>query len=277
MSFQLLVPTSQIRMALSNREGNREDKQDDKPEGIRLQKALSAAGVASRRASEELIVKGRVKVNGKVVTELGSRVNPLEDNVEVDHKPVQMDPDRVYYAFHKPRGVVATMSDENGRNCLADYFIGMDRVFNVGRLDAETTGLILMTNDGELANQLAHPSYEVEKLYVAKVKGVVGRVELQKLKDGVRLEDGLAKPDSAKILDQNETSTLMELVMHSGKNRIVRRMMEALGHPVLDLTRKSFGPLRLGNTKVGQFRELSKLEVGSLMKVGQDGEKSRRR
>ena len=273
MSFQQLAPTSQIRMALSNRE----DQQEDKPEGIRLQKALSAAGIASRRASEDLIVKGRVKVNGKVVTELGRRVRPLEDNVEVDHKPVQMDPDRVYYAFHKPRGVVSTMSDENGRNCLADYFIGMDRVFNVGRLDAETTGLILMTNDGELANQLAHPSYEVEKLYVAKVKGVLGRVEMQKLKDGVRLEDGLAKPDSAKILDQNETSTLLELVMHSGKNRIVRRMMEALGHPVLDLTRKSFGPLRLANTKVGQFRELSKLEVGSLMKVGQDGEKSRRR
>ena len=273
MSFQQLAPTSQIRMALSNRE----DQQEDKPEGIRLQKALSAAGIASRRASEDLIVKGRVKVNGKVVTELGSRVRPLEDNVEVDHKPVQMDPDRVYYAFHKPRGVVSTMSDENGRNCLADYFIGMDRVFNVGRLDAETTGLILMTNDGELANQLAHPSYEVEKLYVAKVKGVLGRVEMQKLKDGVRLEDGLAKPDSVKILDQNDTSTLLELVMHSGKNRIVRRMMEALGHPVLDLTRKSFGPLRLANTKVGQFRELSKLEVGSLMKVGQDGEKSRRR
>jgi len=158
-------------------------------------------------------------------------VRPLEDNVEVDHKPVQMDPDRVYFAFHKPRGVVSTMSDENGRDCLADYFIGMDRVFNVGRLDAETTGLILMTNDGELANQLAHPSYEVEKLYVAKVKGVLGRVEMQKLKGGVRLEDGLAKPDSAKILDQNETSTLLELVMHSGKNRIVRRMMDALGHP----------------------------------------------
>ena len=272
MSFQLLVPTSQIRMALSNY-----DQEPENQEGVRLQKALSAAGVASRRASEDLITKGRVKVNGKVITELGSRINPLEDNVMVDGKPVQMDPDRVYFAFHKPKGVVSTMSDEKGRACLADYFIGMDRVFNVGRLDAETTGVILMTNDGQLANQLAHPSYEVEKLYVAKVKGVLTRVEIQRLKDGVRLEDGLAKADSARILDQNDAFTLLELVLHSGKNRIVRRMMEAVGHPVIDLTRKSFGPLRLANLKAGQFRELSKLEVSSLMQVGQAGEKSRRR
>ena len=246
-------------------------------EGIRLQKAMSAAGVASRRASEDLIVRGRVKVNGKVVTELGTRVDPLTDQVEVDQKPVQLDPDRVYFAFHKPRGVVSTMADEKGRPCLADYFVGMDRVFNVGRLDSETTGLILMTNDGEMANQLAHPSYEVEKQYVAKVKGQLGRVELQRLKDGVKLEDGLAKVDSARILDQNEISTLVEIVLHSGKNRIVRRMLEAIGHPVTDLTRKTFGPLRLGNTKAGHFRELSKLEVGSLMQAGQNSDKSRRR
>ncbi len=130
-------------------------------EGVRLQKVLASAGVASRRVCEELIVKGRVRVNGKVVKELGSRINPEVDQVQVDGRPVQLDPDRVYFAFHKPKGVVSTMSDENGRRCLADYFVGLDRVFNVGRLDSETTGILLMTNDGELANQLAHPSYEV--------------------------------------------------------------------------------------------------------------------
>ena len=247
-------------------------------QGVRLQKVLAAAGVASRRVCEDLITKGRVKVNGKVITELGSRIFPDRDQVQVDNRPIQLDPDRVYLAFHKPRGVVSTMADENGRPCLADYFVGFERVFNVGRLDAETTGLILMTNDGEMANQLAHPSYEVQKLYVAKVRGKLTRVEIQKLLDGVKLEDGLQKADSARVLDQNEQSSLVEIVLHSGKNRIVRRMFEAIGFPVLDLTRKSFGPLRLGNIKPGQFRELSKLEVSSLMEAaaGSKGPRKRR-
>jgi pseudouridine synthase len=224
-----------------------------------------------------MITKGRVRVNGKVVTELGSRIFPEADQVEVDNRPIQLDPDRVYLAFHKPRGVVSTMSDENGRPCLADYFVGFERVFNVGRLDAETTGLILMTNDGEMANQLAHPSYEVKKLYVAKVRGKITRVEMQKLLDGVKLEDGLQKVDSARVLDQNEQSSLVEIVLHSGKNRIVRRLFEAIGFPVLDLTRKSFGPLRLGNIKPGQFREISKLEVSSLMEAAQGSVSSRKK
>lgn len=246
-------------------------------EGIRLQKVLAAAGVASRRVCEDLITKGRVRVNGKVVTELGSRIFPEVDQVQVDNRPIQLDPDRVYIAFHKPRGVVSTMADENGRPCLADYFVGFERVFNVGRLDAETTGLILMTNDGEMANQLAHPSYEVQKLYVAKVRGKITRVEMQKLLDGVKLEDGLQRADSARVIDQNEQSSLVEIVLHSGKNRIVRRMFEAIGFPVLDLTRKSFGPLRLGNIKPGQFRELSKLEVSSLMEAAQGSKGPRKR
>lgn len=238
-------------------------------EGVRLQKALAAAGVASRRASEELIVQGRVKVNGKVVRELGTRVDPLVDQVQVDRNPVQMDPEKMYFAFHKPRAVLSTMSDDKGRRCIADYFQGFDRLYNVGRLDYETTGLILMTNDGELANQLLHPRYEVEKLYAAKVMGKVGKVELQKLKDGIKLEDGLAKADKVRVLDQNDAFSLVEIVLHSGKNRIVRRMFEAVGHPVMDLTRKTFGPIHLKALKVGQFRELSKLEVGSLMQLGQ--------
>ena len=245
--------------------------------GIRLQKVLAAAGVASRRASEELIVQGRVKVNGKVVRELGSRVDPNLDQVQVDGRPIQLDPDRVYLAFHKPKNVVSSMSDEMGRKDLSSFFLGYDRVFNVGRLDSETTGLLLMTNDGDLAHALAHPSFGIEKLYVAKVRGKLDRVAIQKLLDGVRLEDGLQKADSAKILDVSEQSSLLELTLHSGKNRIVRRMLEEIGYPVLELTRKSFGPLRLGNLKPGQCRELSKLEISMLLEAAQHGSDSRKK
>lgn len=240
-------------------------------EPIRLQKALSIAGVASRRKAEELMLQGRVRVNGKVVRELGVRIDPLTDQVMVDNRPIQLDPDRIYLAFHKPKGIVSTMSDEYGRPCLADFFLGYDRVFNVGRLDQETTGILLMTNDGELANQLAHPSFGVEKLYVAKVKGRIEKTQLQRLTEGVRLEDGFQQADRVRLLDQNLQESLVEIVLHSGKNRIVRRMFEAVGHPVIDLTRKSFGPLRLGSLKPGQFRELSKLEVSSLMQAAQQG------
>ena len=234
-------------------------------EPIRLQKALSIAGVASRRKAEELMLQGRVRVNGKVARELGMRIDPTVDSVMVDNRPIQLDPDRIYLAFHKPKGIVSTMSDEYGRPCLADFFLGYDRVFNVGRLDQETTGVLLMTNDGDLANQLAHPKFGVEKLYVAKVKGRIEKPQLQQLRDGVRLEDGFQKADRVKLLDQNLQESLVEIVLHSGKNRIVRRMFEAVGHPVMELTRKSFGPLRLGNLKPGQVRELSKLEVSALM------------
>lgn len=248
----------------------------ENPEGIRLQKVLANAGVASRRVCEDLIVKGRVKVDGRVVRELGTRIDPANARVEVDGRPIQLDPDRVYFAFHKPKGVVSSMSDELGRKDLSHYFAGLDRVFNVGRLDTDTTGVMLMTNDGELANQLAHPSFGVEKLYVAKVQGAVQRSELQVLLNGVRLEDGTVKADSARILDQNQEFSLIEVVLHSGQNRVVRRMLEAIGHPVMELTRKSFGPLRLGSLKPGAFRELSKLEVSSLMMAaaGQDSNRS---
>jgi pseudouridine synthase len=187
----------------------------------------------------------------------------------VDGKPVQLDPDRIYLAFNKPKNIISTMSDEYGRACLADFFQGFDRVFNVGRLDAETSGLLIMTNDGELANQLSHPSFGVEKLYLARVQGRIQKAELQRLRDGVELEDGLQKADRVAVMDQNQTESLVEIVLHSGKNRIVRRMFEAIGHPVVELTRKSFGPLRLGNLKPGQYRELSKLEVSSLLSAAE--------
>lgn len=243
----------------------------DAVEGVRLQKVLANAGVASRRVCEDLIVKGRVRVDGKVIRELGTRINPDGARVEVDGRPIQLDPDRVYFAFHKPKGVVSSMADELGRKDLSHFFNGIDRVFNVGRLDTDTTGILLMTNDGELANQLAHPSFGVEKLYAAKVQGAIQRADLQKLLEGVRLEDGIVKADTARILDQNQEFSLVELSLHSGQNRVVRRMFDAVGHPVMELTRKSFGTLRLGSLKPGAIRELSKLEVSSLMLVAQGG------
>ena len=223
-----------------------------------------------------MMLQGRVKVNGKVVRELGRRVDPQRDSVMVDGRPIQLDPDRIYLAFHKPKGIVSTMEDEFGRPCLADFFTHYDRVFNVGRLDQDTSGILLMTNDGDLANQLAHPSYEVEKLYFAKVRGKIQKTELQRLRDGVKLEDGLQKADSVKLIDQNNIESLVELTLHSGKNRIVRRMFDAVGHEVIELTRKSFGPLRLGPMKPGQVRELGKLEVSSLMEAAGSAKTKRR-
>ncbi len=232
---------------------------------MRLQKAMAHAGVASRRASEELIIKGLVKVNGKVVTELGSRIDPSKDKLEVRGRPIQVDTDKLYLAFNKPLGVISTMSDDEGRQDLSHYFNQYERVFNVGRLDADTSGLLLMTNDGEIANQLTHPSFEVPKVYVARVTGTVQQSTISKLLSGVELEDGLIKADKAKVLDSGSQMSLVEITLHSGKNRIVRRMLESVGHPVKDLIRQQFGPIKLGTLRPGDARELGKLEVSALI------------
>jgi pseudouridine synthase len=234
---------------------------------VRLQKALAAAGVASRRACEDLIVKGAVKVNGKLVTELGSRINPSVDKVTVRGVPVQFDTSRVYLALNKPHGVISSMADDEGRPDLSQFVTDYDRVYNIGRLDAETTGLLLLTNDGELANQLAHPSFGVEKTYVARVTGDVLPATLGKLLSGFELEDGFIKADRARVIDRSKGDTLVEIVLHSGRNRIVRRMLAHVGHPVLGLVRKQFGPIHLSTLKVGHVRQLSKIEVGALLKA----------
>lgn len=238
-------------------------------EGVRLQKVMAAAGVASRRVCEDLITKGRVKVNGKTVTELGTRINPEVDQVSVAGTPIQLDNSRVYLALNKPRGVVSSMADENGRPDLSQFVEGYDRVFNVGRLDSETTGLIIMTNDGDLAHKLAHPKFGVPKTYVARVQGVVTPNIIHKLLSGFELEDGQIKADKANIIDVAPDESLVEVVLHSGKNRIVRRMFDFVGHPVIGLVRRSFGPIQLGPLKEGRIRELSKIEVGSLLKAAE--------
>ena len=235
----------------------------------RLQKALAAAGIASRRACEDLIVQGQVKVNGKLVTELGTRIDVEKDKVTVRGVPVVFDTNRVYLALNKPKGFISTMADEEGRPDLSKFVLDYDRVFNVGRLDGETTGLILMTNDGELANKLYHPKFGVEKTYVALIHGIATEETIHKLMSGFELEDGFIKADRARIVDQSKGHTMIEVVLHSGRNRIVRRMFEFLGLPVVDLVRKQFGPIHLGGLKLGHTRQLSKVEVGELLKFSE--------
>ena len=239
-------------------------------EGERVQKVLAAAGVASRRVIEDMIVAGRITVNGEVVTELGRRVLPT-DQLAVDGTSVQLDPTRRYVMLNKPLGVVSSLSDEHGRRDLTEFVSQyQERLFNVGRLDAETTGLLLLTNDGELANQLAHPSFGVAKTYVAKVRGTVGPAVIRRLLAGVELEDGPQAADSARVLSgppagRGGAATLVEITLHSGRNRIVRRMMDAVGHPVLELHRRQFGPLRLGSLPLGGMRDLTSAELGTLL------------
>ncbi len=252
----------QIAILMSNPEEN-----EVVNEEVRLQKALASAGVASRRACEELIVKGQVKVNGKLVTELGSRVNPAVDKVTVRGVPVQFDTTRVYLLLNKPAGIISTMADEEGRPDLSSFVTDYDRVFNIGRLDAETTGLLLLTNDGELANQLSHPSFGVEKTYIARVVGEVTPMTIHKLMSGFELEDGFIKADRARVIDISKGHSLVEIVLHSGRNRIVRRMLENVGHPVVGLVRKQFGPIHLGTLKQGHIRQLNKMEIGALLKA----------
>lgn len=238
------------------------------PDGIRLQKVLSQAGVASRRAAEDLIAAGRVEVDGQVVTELGRRVHPDEAVIHVDGTRVNLRDDLIYLALNKPKGVHSTMSDDRGRPCVGDYLAGRYEetpgVVHVGRLDENTEGLLLLTNDGELANRLTHPSYGVQKKYWAKVPGPIPRDLGRRLKQGIELEDGLARADSFAIVQEHGQQALVEVVLHEGRKHVVRRMLEEAGHRVIDLARIEFGPVKLGRTKPGTIRSLSLKEVGDL-------------
>ncbi|GLU45873.1 pseudouridine synthase [Nocardiopsis ansamitocini] len=241
------------------------DTYTDVPGGIRLQKALAQAGVASRRASEELIAAGRVSVDGQIVRRFGARVDPEKSEIRVDDMRVATAPDMLYYALNKPRGVVSTMSDPEGRPTLADYAGQTDeRLFHVGRLDTETEGLILLTNDGDLANRLTHPRYKVIKTYIAKVNGPIPREVVKQIREGVELEDGPVKVDSFRVVDDAEPRALVEIRLHEGRKHIVRRLMEAVGHPVADLARTQVGPIGINSLKIGTMRALSPKEVSEL-------------
>lgn len=238
------------------------------PDGIRLQKVLATAGLGSRRACEDLIASGRVTVDGVQMRELGVRVDPTKAVIHLDGLRIQLDTSLITLALNKPVGVVSTMHDPEGRPSLAEFVANRkERLFHVGRLDAETEGLLLLTNDGELANRLAHPSHVVPKTYLAHVEGRVAGNVANKMLHGIMLEDGIAKVDSYRIIDSTPQAALVEIVIHEGRNRIVRRLFEEVGHPVTRLVRTQIGPIRLGALRTGTTRVLGQPEVGSLMSL----------
>ncbi|WP_394941235.1 pseudouridine synthase [Psychromicrobium sp. YIM B11713] len=238
------------------------------PDGIRLQKLMAQAGVASRRVCEEMILEGRVEVDGQIVTELGLRVDPKSSTVAVDGISLQLKENMIYLVFNKPKGVVSTMDDPEGRKNISDFLknkYAHERLFHVGRLDQATEGLLLLTNDGELANRLTHPKYEVPKTYLVQTKGPMESGISNQLKRGIELEDGVTKVDAFKLVDSTPGHVLVEVVLHSGKNRIVRRLFDAVGYPVERLVRLQVGPIRLGDQKQGTIRVLGNQEVGHLL------------
>ena len=232
------------------------------PTGERLQKVLAATGWGSRRTCEELIAAGRVTVNGEVA-ELGRRVDPQADLIEVDGAPVGAKPGLVYYLLNKPAGVVTTAKDTHDRRTVLDLVPREPRVFPVGRLDLDTEGLLLLTNDGELAHRIMHPSHGVEKEYLAHVRGRLTNGELRQLRDGIELDDGLTAPAEA----SQPSPGVLRITIHEGRNRQVRRMCEAVGHPVLRLVRVRIGPISDRNLRPSDWRELSTGERNALAKA----------
>ncbi|QNN52628.1 pseudouridine synthase [Nocardioides mesophilus] len=233
---------------------------------VRLQKLLAQSGVASRRKCEELMLAGLVEVDGEVVTRLGTKVDPTTAVIRVDGARLPPVSPHVYLVLNKPRGVVSTMSDPEGRRTLSDYVADRpERLFHVGRLDTDTEGLILLTNDGDFAQRVAHPSYELQKTYVAEVDGHVARGTVKRLLDGVTLEDGPVEVSACRVVQANPQRSIVELVIHEGRNRIVRRLLDEVGHPVRLLTRTAIGPVRLQGLRSGELRELTREELGVLL------------
>jgi 23S rRNA pseudouridine2605 synthase len=245
-------------------------------EGIRLNKLLAGAGVASRRASDILIAAGRVNIDGETVREHGVRVDPDRAVVRVDGARVELRDNVVHLALNKPRGVLTAMSDDRGRPTVADLvaeWSGTEsagterRLFHVGRLDADSEGLLIMTNDGELAHRLTHPSYEVRKTYLAEVPAPLGRDVGRRLRDGVMLEDGMVRADRFRVVDVTGGRALVEVVLHEGRKHVVRRMLAEVGHPVSRLVRTAVGPVQLGGQRAGSVRPLTREELGALYRL----------
>lgn len=241
------------------------------PEGVRLQKVLSQAGIASRRVAERMITDGRVEVDGRIVTELGTRVDPDTADIRVDGSRIVLDDSMTYLAVNKPRGMQCTMSDDRGRPCIGDLVEhrvrGNRNLFHVGRLDADTEGLLLLTNDGELAHRLMHPSFEVPKTYLATVAGTVPRGLGKTLRGGVELDDGPVRVDDFAVVDAVPGKTLVRVTLHEGRKHIVRRMLDAVGFPVQALVRTDVGAVSLGEQRPGSIRALTRKEVGELYKA----------
>jgi 23S rRNA pseudouridine2605 synthase len=239
--------------------------EDAERTGERLQKVLARAGVASRRVVEDMIDQGRISVNGEQVRVQGKRVDPHADRIEVDGARIELSDDRVTYAMNKPFGVITAMSDDRGRDTIGDMLGDLaPGLVHVGRLDQDTEGLLLITNDGELAHRLAHPSYEVPKTYLAQVSGSVPRDLGRRLRNGVELDDGPVKVDSFQVVDTHAGQSVVEVVLHEGRKHIVRRLLAHVGLPVSRLTRTSVGPIALQRMRTGTIRRLSRQEVGAL-------------
>ena len=233
---------------------------------IRLQKLLAQSGGASRRKCEELMLDGQVEVDGEIVTRLGTKVDPRTAVIRVAGKRLPPVSPHVYLVLNKPRGVVSTMSDPEGRRTLGDLVADRpERLFHVGRLDTDTEGLILLTNDGDFAQRVAHPSYELDKTYVAEVDGRVGKATIRRLLDGVTLEDGPVEVSAAKLVQAHDRRSIVELTIHEGRNRIVRRLLDEVGHPVHRLTRTAIGPVVLRGLRPGEVRELTNDELGTFL------------
>jgi len=234
-------------------------------EGIRLQKVLASAGLGSRRKCEEFISAGRVTVNDEVIDELGARVHPDTDVIKVDGVTIAQAGGNVVVALNKPRGVVTSMSDEHDRECVGDLVAEYpQRLFHVGRLDVDTEGLLLLTNDGELAQRLSHPTYGIDKTYFARVAGKVTKETMKSIKDGIMIEDRPVEVTNCLLVGSTNDNSIVELTIHEGRNRIIRRLFDELGHPVVDLVRTQVGPVKLGQLKSGALRELTNKELGQL-------------
>lgn len=246
------------------------------PMDQRLQKVLAAAGLGSRRKCEELILQGRVEIDGQIVQKLGAKVNPRRSIIRVDGETVKTK-SKVYFMLHKPRGVLATNSDPSGRTRVIDLVPDHERLFTVGRLDKSSEGLILLTNDGEWANQLMHPRFGVKKVYEAQVAGAIDRETLAILRRGIHLAEGFARIDHARIKSRRKQSTIVEITLHEGKNREIRRLLAKVGHKVQRLKRVAIGPLRLGDLQPGEFRALRGSEQRKLANFKRPSAKKRPR
>lgn len=233
----------------------------------RLQKVMAHAGVASRRKSEEIIAEGRVKVNGVVVTKMGIKVDPVQDTIEVDGKEIKKET-KTYLKLYKPRGYVTTVNDPQERQTVMDLIDGIDRrIYPVGRLDLDSSGLLFLTNDGDLTYKITHPSHELDKEYMVVVDGKLSQEELNRFKNGIKLADGKTSPAKIKKVNQDPKNTTYEVIIHEGRNRQIRRMFDQLGYGVVSLIRVRIGNISLGSLKPGEYRKLSSKELQDLLRL----------
>ncbi|UCZ54721.1 rRNA pseudouridine synthase [Bacillus shivajii] len=234
----------------------------------RLQKVIAQAGITSRRKAEQLIIEGKVQVNGKTVTELGTKVDTNHDEVVVNGVPLEKE-EPVYFLLYKPQGVISSVDDDKGRKVVTDFIETDQRIYPIGRLDYDTSGLLLLTNDGEFANLLMHPKFKIQKTYIAKIEGIPDRQALKKLEKGIKLDDGKTAPAKAKMIksDRKKGTSIIELTIHEGRNRQVRRMFDAIGFPVMKLKRERYGFLNLHGLNAGEYRVLKPHEVKQLREL----------